>query len=368
MYENHLVVSSGHPIPIFAERTPELDRLISFVRQWVPNVREEGTDDFDLFVEDALRMEKAFACWPHERLWVRQLGQPKYGARDNERAVNVGTGEERLLSDLAGAHIWGPIPTTDPEPEMASYVNRQGYSRLTAFKDHAGRFVRLCSALEQGDDGPIDRADVIEALRDAGDSAAVKIVAKDKTAGIGYIHQIASLSDTELWEAFDNCFGEGGEWLTYHFAATRDAYLVQSAVPMHYEYRLFVVDHEVAVGAGCIVDFTPLDSTGLQFDPRVQRVRDPRHAIVEQPDVVERLVEFGRMVARKVREEEPENRSYVLDVALGSNGVPLVVELNSLLNAGLYALSVQMLVEALATSKAFPRMAPRPAGSPISIC
>nr|WP_254788555.1 hypothetical protein [Arthrobacter sp. ok909] len=51
--------------------------------------------------------------------------------------------------------------------------------------------------------------------------------------------------------------------------------------------------------------------------------------------------------------EVPELTDYVIDVALNADGEPLIVELNSLLNSGLYASRPELVTEAkLASSPA----------------
>lgn len=360
MFTDHIVLGAGHPIPALAEPFPALDRLVALVRRYYPGIPEEATSDYDLFVEDALRLDYALASTPHDRLWVRQLNSGRFGSRDNEDVMNVATGERRKLGEFIGSSIWGPVPTTDTAPSSEALVNRQGYSRLEAFARNAGRYIALASALDD-DEGATDYSDLLRKVRAADAAhggAAVKIVGRDKFAPISFVHATQAMGDTQLRKAIEAGLGEEGQWITYNLGMTEDAYLVQGAVGMHHEYRLFVANHEVTVGAGCIVDFTPLNSIGLDFDHRTQDVRG-KSPVEQNPEVVARLVEFGRKVAREIQDEQPELRSYVLDVALDDHGDPLVVELNGLLNAGLYALNIQHLVSTLFVQEALPVITPQ---------
>lgn len=360
MFSGHIVLGAGHPTPSLAAPFPELDRLIRLVRKYHPGVPEEQTADYDLFVEDALRLDCALRTYPHERLWVRQLNTGRYGSRDSEDVVNVATGERRKLGEFVGCAIWGPVPTTDAAPSSEALVNRQGYPRLQAFVRNAGRYVALASALDDDEGSPVytDLARKIREADAAHGGTVVKIVGRDKFAPLSYLSDTNTLSDQQLIGALEEGLGEYGGWVTYNLGATEDAYLVQGAVGMFHEYRLFIADHRVTVGAGCIVDFTPLDSVGLDFDTRTQRVRG-KSSVEDNSEIVDRLVEFGRKVAREVEREKPELRSYVLDVALDEHGSPLVVELNGLLNSGLYALNIQRLVTALFERDALPRITPQ---------
>lgn len=57
-----------------------------------------------------------------------------------------------------------------------------------------------------------------------------------------------------------------------------------------------------------------------------------------------------------IAEELPEARAYTLDVALNPvTGQAVAVELNGLLNAGLYATRTDALFQALSAGSAFPR-------------
>lgn len=70
MAEN-LIVWAGSPIPDAAPPTRAIADLIGFVQAHQPGWRTTAGDDFDLFIESALRMQVAFESHPHDHLWVR---------------------------------------------------------------------------------------------------------------------------------------------------------------------------------------------------------------------------------------------------------------------------------------------------------
>jgi hypothetical protein len=62
------------------------------------------------------------------------------------------------------------------------------------------------------------------------------------------------------------------------------------------------------------------------------------------------LLPFARIVIGQLRDEAPELQNYTLDVAVGADSRPMVVELNSTLNSGFYASSPRLVTDVLATA------------------
>lgn len=137
------------------------------------------------------------------------------------------------------------------------------------------------------------------------------------------------------------------EWFTVSLGDRADAFIAQEWVPMMFEYRLFVVDGEVVTGAGCIEENTPLDNRA-QFDSAVREHRAAQSPVVDRPEAVAAMVRFGQAVAVEIAAENPAMTQYVMDVAIGADGMPLIVELNSLLNSGLYASDPRLVTAAMA--------------------
>ncbi|QOT19325.1 hypothetical protein [Paenarthrobacter sp. YJN-5] len=67
-----------------------------------------------------------------------------------------------------------------------------------------------------------------------------------------------------------------------------------------------------------------------------------------EPAIVGLLTNFARNAIDALALEVPALTDYVIDVALGPGEKPLIVELNSLLNAGLYASEPGRVAEAMA--------------------
>jgi hypothetical protein len=127
--------------------------------------------------------------------------------------------------------------------------------------------------------------------------------------------------------------------------------LVQEMVPMGYEYRFFVVNHELVAGAGCVDNNTPLDSQHAQFDPVVEKDRyAPGQNRLENWDesIQGVLVDCAREIVAATHELEPNCPTYVVDVAINlETGEPLMIERNQLDSAGLYALDAERVAVAM---------------------
>lgn len=140
-------------------------------------------------------------------------------------------------------------------------------------------------------------------------------------------------------------------WTYIRLEGLENGVLAQDELEVEYELRLFVVDGVIVSAAGCVEEFTPLDRIpGKEFDTRVRRIRGHLDQgmpseVEDRPDVVERLLEFGHVVAAS------HGGTVVIDVAIdagaGADGTPVVIELNELPNSGLYASDPWLVAEAL---------------------
>lgn len=212
------------------------------------------------------------------------------------------------------------------------------YPVLAAFAVHAGRDVVAVSHAERHS----ALVDAVYGRFAVGDEVVrVKIVARPKY-GMYLVARPAVLSRDAVRDAL---WAELGYALE-HLCDLPDAFLVQQEVPMRYEYRLFVVAGRPVAGAGCVDRHTPLNCRAAPFDDAVEEVRGNRR-VRTVPGVVEGLVRFGTRVAAQVAAEEPRLSEYTLDVAVGHDGRPLVVEMNGLRNSGLYACDPAPVVAAL---------------------
>lgn len=135
------------------------------------------------------------------------------------------------------------------------------------------------------------------------------------------------------------------DWESMRAEGVPDALLVQKRVRMEYEYRMFIVGDEPVCGAGNIGVLTPVDNEA-RFDPKMQRTRADmdRSTVERRPDLAERYrvaaVRFGRALAGD------GYGAYVLDLCL-IDGEVSIVELNGMMNAGLFALDMDALTRAM---------------------
>lgn len=135
------------------------------------------------------------------------------------------------------------------------------------------------------------------------------------------------------------------DWESMRAEGVPDALLVQKRVCMEYEYRMFMVGDEPVCGAGNIGVLTPVDNEA-RFDPKMQRTRADmdRSTVERRPDLAERYrvaaVRFGRALAGD------GYGAYALDLCL-IDGEVSIVELNGMMNAGLFALDMDALTRAM---------------------
>lgn len=135
------------------------------------------------------------------------------------------------------------------------------------------------------------------------------------------------------------------DWESMRAEGVPDALLVQKRVRMEYEYRVFIIGDEPVCGAGNIGVLTPVNNEA-RFDPKMQWTRTDmdRSTVERRPDLAERYreaaVRFGRALAGN------GYGAYVLDLCL-IDGEVSIVELNGMMNAGLFALDMDALTRAM---------------------
>lgn len=134
------------------------------------------------------------------------------------------------------------------------------------------------------------------------------------------------------------------EWEDARFEDEPDGVLVQEMVDMRYEYRVFVIGGEPVCGAGCVEHCTPADNEAT-FDPKMEdRRNDVR--VIHRPKTVEAYRRFATAAARLIADEGYIRGPYVMDLAT-VDGMPCIIELNRMTNAGLYALDMDTLLTAV---------------------
>lgn len=314
-----------HPMPRPPLPQRLSGRLAALDRTWAELMGQhpfDGHGDFENWVEMAERLTCAREVFG-ERL-----------------ALNSERPEHRHLPEIGVSYGWHSV-RADVSAALAD-----DYARLEAFAGLAGRRTWITS--DELADG------VIAKIHASGRDAFVKSM-RAKALVATRVPRGQTLT-TALDRAIEDATGEpgcGGIALM-SVMDEPDGLLVQEAITMRFEYRCWVVDGRPVMGAGAIGELTPLDSRGARFDDLVAEHRGGS-APASGPEVVRRLVATARHFADLARAEVPDMSEYVVDVALDEEDRPVVIELNSWQNAGLYASAPLHLYKALATRSRLPR-------------
>lgn len=307
--------------------------------------------DYEDFWEDALRMSAAITACKRAGLdfaLVESGADELDRGHDHRRLGPVSGGEEQRHGD---------------DPLLVHPVLRA----------HAGRELAVCTYYAETDDegrprvGPAQPDDMVAFLVKLARAGYSHVVIKNAGRKEG-VRTVPTDTDPTrmrrtLWR--DEDFG----WELIRMEGRTGSFLVQGWIPMTYEYRLFFVDGVPITGAATIEEFTPLDcqvdlhphQRHLRLDAQMRRTRD--NAVVaaglgRDLDVADIMVETrADLVARYARfaqelsQELPVGQAgstVVIDVAINPDTDEIVViELNTLPNAGLYACDVEALFVAL---------------------
>jgi hypothetical protein len=335
---------------------PDTDRarhLLLVWRQHMDPLSSDGSGDREDFWEMAARLDAALSTGA-ARVW---LADPR-----RDYATDTSTGAHRPVTDLydlvaQGRMLhWGPLTRmTGLNRIVDTRANR--YHRAGAFWDNAGRTCLLAGFRADG----LEVGAAMSQLARAGHTEAV---VKDTRPKHGLWRLPVADDDADNEEVLSEAAG----WGMVHAEGLPDAFLVQEVVPMVYEYRVFIVDGRPVTGAGCIEEHTPLDAVeGVPFSPLVRAGRVSADGaaegvgpVLEQPRLVDRFVEFAARVAAQAEREGSMPDAYVVDVAQAPSG-PVVIEMNGVTNAGLYASDPRLVVQALVNAA---RASVVPAGRP----
>lgn len=311
--------------------------LLALWREHIGPAEESEDGDYEDFYEQAARLDAALKAFGAENIWLT-VSQHREGD-----ARNLGTGETRAISDLEHLPRYGvQASLRHQEVDQAQAHLAANYYTYEAFLSRAGRRIVVCGYAPEKE-GALDLGDVLAGFAADGIRKAFLKVNLPKYATFpvdlpeGFAPDDASVA---LYRELDYgaMYLEGG-------AANFQA---QELVTMEYEYRVFVVDQCAVTAAGCIEEFTPLDNNGYRFDSKLRRNRQESTPVEDEPAIAGILTNFARNAIDALALEVPELTDYVIDVALGADGEPLIVELNPLLNAGLYASQPVRVTEAMA--------------------
>ncbi|WP_158276284.1 ATP-grasp domain-containing protein [Bifidobacterium callitrichidarum] len=297
-------------------------------------------------------------------VWRKYVGEPTPAGGDREKWVEQAARLEastRLL-DNPTVRITGRSYKNDPEmmrmPHygtipyhptldqlLAQRSNADQYADFTSLRPYLGRDVALAACSKESVDGAVKAMLVAH----PGDGVVVKFAAKPKYCPPAFIDSDGMFMHVDPFEPdaparripFDLWTWNGG---AFSWEGEPDAILVQQRVRMRWEYRIHVIGGEVVCGAGCIERYTPADNRGERFDPRMEEIRNDG-SIESHPPIVELYAEYAREVAKTIASDV--TGPYVIDLYVGDDGRPHVIELNSQTNAGLYALDMDILLDAV---------------------
>lgn len=256
-------------------------------------------------------------------------------------------------------HAWTPAELTERSgPVFTIEEHKHAVDPLLSlmlFQANAGRWMAMCGYSDTpGELAPHEDLVTLvlrQAHRGVGKSV-LKFVGRKE--GIVSLELNPEMSAADVERAL---IDSDDGWTFVRIAGKKNTILLQDWVPMRCEYRLFVVDGKVVAGAGCIEEFTPYsraESTD-PFDDRMRYVRgdlaggksstEPS-VVTHEPTLLRRYLDVSQDLAHQYR------GTVVIDLALDvSTNRVIVVELNALPNAGLYAADVDAIAMALATAR-----------------
>lgn len=272
--------------------------------------------------------------------WLEQAARLEAGMRllDDPLLRVYGHGvvdaDGRPVGDGAcgGRACYGEVLNADPR-RPADYPVETGNAHRYANSPVVRRLMRRGTMLT-----PVNAGMVEQAVRDIashGHGVVVKYVLREKTLPVVRLTAGEAVSfDAGPWFA----------WEDVRFEDEPDGVLVQELTDMRREYRVFVIGGEPVCGAGCVEHCTPADNEAV-FDPKMEDRRNDGHA-VSRPGTVETYRRFAAEAARLISDEGYIRGPYVMDLAT-IDGMPCVVELNRMNNAGLYALDMDALLTAV---------------------
>ena len=338
----HLVNIFPKPCPPYTRPGHEA-KASALLKTWNSAIggREVNHEaDYEDFYEQAARLHAAIEGFGPENVWLRYMRRPFA-----DYAKNLATGKKKPADELEHLPRYGAQPggihdrVTDEQEQLAG-----NYHQAEAFGRLAGRKLAL-GGFGTGDDG--DAARIITGMMSEG---VTDFFIKGTRTKSG-IWQVSPKPGSTPTEIDLDIIASDGSYGLMMLEGRPGTMLIQERVEMTFEYRLFIVHGRVVTGAGCIEEFTPLDNRGAAFDTRVQRHRN-KSAVMDDQERVYGLLDFAEGAVAAFAAEVPELHTYVMDLAFGPDQKPLVIELNGMLNSGLYATDPLAVTRALAAAAA----------------
>jgi hypothetical protein len=316
--------------------TEETQRLAALWEKHVGPVPIDDYGDFEDFFEQAVRLDAAVKNVSLPGIWLTVNG--------GKEAKNLESGETQPADNFKNSPHYGLVSTQDFLFNDAPHVLRDAqvdkYWQWDAFQRFAGRDV-----IPTGFGSSIQGRDIMNEIFSLYQQGVDRFFIKgtQSKSGIWVIELSENLTYEEVYKIVD----EELEWSLVRNEDKENCFLVQPYLFMRNEYRFFVVNNTLVTGAGCIEEFTPLDNQA-QFDNRMREHRNWKNeSVTSQSALLDTYIKFAENVVQQLASEKPEIGSYVLDVAVGMDKKPVIVEFNSLLNSGLYASQPTRVVAAL---------------------
>lgn len=322
------------PLP-YGQRDEELVPIFGSWERYFGPIEYAADDrgDFEVFVEQASRLRAAVEAVGESRVWLRQ---------GIEKAAPLLGGDPVTIDSLADFVHFGTQSTEalllDPSLRAERAADR--YYELRTFGRFCGRDVAVCGHFSEVD-GPTDCREIVDEVH-ARRGRRIVVKAARAKHGLWFLDVPENASRQEV----HRLLSEELDWALVRFNGLVQCAQVQDVVPMEHEYRFFIVDGRPVTGSGCVDALTPADEDTQVFSPYTQRRRGDDEPISSDMSRVAEYLRFAEIVAGSLSVESPNMTSYVLDVAM-SDGKPVIVELNPLLNAGLYASDPRVLLDAL---------------------
>lgn len=215
----------------------------------------------------------------------------------------------------------------------------QDYPLSPVFRKHAARAFHVCA---------MSKSEVEDGLRSLHDAGVRRGFFKTRAKGATRLFSLGE-DPKRLWSDLDP--DDDLAWTIVHQEGMQKAIYLQEAFRPTREYRVVVVGDAPVSGAGCIEAYTPLDGVGLFFDHRVEYLRN-NGTVVDDPISVERYRAFAEEYAREWADAHGRDMAYSLDLSIDAEtGAIVPIEMNPLLNLGLYANDPARIVAAMIRSR-----------------
>lgn len=285
----------------------------------------DGYGDYEDWTEQAYRLLAAQISFGKENIWVAS-------GSESQEATNLISRETINRWQVPNNFIhYGTQPQN-----LYHYDSQRmerladSYANTAVFSSYANRKFFVCGFNTEG-----KSMEIFDAVLTLHDGGTRRIVIKNTRAKKGFYDVF--LPEELTVEEVRTILFEELDWSLIREEGKPAAFLVQEYSPMFYEYRFFVVGHELTTGAGCIEEHTPLDNIE-PFNPWLRIMRKDHEAdLVQDEQVFKKLFLYAQKVVMDTKNTEPECENYVIDIGLNALGEPMLIERNAMLNSGLYA-------------------------------